>query len=129
MSTPVLGLHGSSETPGSRGLGRRVEPDSHMLEPEFRPWSRAIVHDDGRTVSICWARDAMHGLHSISIVYGGDRVLIGTRMGTRPAFHGRRGYVVLRMIVEHTTIRLREPLRGRRIEMVGSKATALTHTR
>ena len=43
---------------------------------------------------------------------------IGVRLGTRPGFWGKPGYVVLRMIIEHTVVRLREPLRGRRIEVM-----------
>ena len=79
-----------------------------------------MVHDDDRTVSVSWARDAALGLHSVVVDYARDCVRIGTKMGTRPAFQGRTGYVVLRMIIEHTTVRLREPLHGRRIEMLGT---------
>jgi hypothetical protein len=47
-------------------------------------------------------------------------------MGTRPAFWNRSGYVVLRMIVEHTVVKLREPLRGRRIEAMAAEDRPVT---
>jgi len=111
--------HSSKAATLCRGFGRYVEPDSHMREPRFQPWSQALVHDE-RLVSISWARQAMVGLHSVAVEYGEDAVQIGVRMGTRPGFWDKPGYVVLRMIIEHTVVRLREPLRGRRIEVMGT---------
>jgi hypothetical protein len=106
-----------------RGLGRFVEPDSHMLEPELQPWCNAVV-DDERRVSVSWARQVTQGLHSVAVTYGDEAVLIGVRLGTRPEFWGKPGYVVLRMIVEHTAVRLREPLRGRRVEVMQPEVAA-----
>ena len=111
--------HSSKSATVCRGLGRFVEPDSHMREPQFLPWSKALVHDE-RLVSVSWARPAMQGLHSVSVAYGDDSVQIGVKLGTRPGFWGKPGVVVLRMIIEHTVVRLREPLRGRRIEVMGT---------
>jgi hypothetical protein len=109
-------------------LGRRVDADSRLLAPEFRPWSKVIVHEDGRTLSLSWARDAAMGLHSIAVIYAPDRVTIGTRMGTRPAFWGRSRYLVRTVIVEHAVVRLREALRGRPIEMMPRNAIPVTRT-
>ena len=80
-----------------------------------------MVHDD-RLVSISWVRQVMQGLHSVSVAYNNDSVQIGVRLGTRPGFWGKPGYVVLRMIIEHTVVRLREPLRGRRIDVMEAAA-------
>ena len=88
-----------------------------MMAPELHPWSTVLVHNE-RSVSISWVRQVMQGLHSVAVTYGSDSVQIGVRLGTRPGFWGKPGYVVLRMIIEHTVVRLREPLRGRRIEVM-----------
>jgi hypothetical protein len=116
----------STEASSARGLGRLVEADSHLRAPEMRPWSKVVVHEDGRTVSVSWIRGAAQGLHSVAVAYDTDCVQIGTRMGTRPAFWNRSGYVVLRMIVEHTVVKLREPLRGRRIEAMAAEDGPVT---
>ena len=90
-----------------------------MLAPQLHPWTALLVHDD-RLVSISWVREVMHGLHSVSVSYNNDSVQIGVWLGTRPGFWGKPGYVVLRMIIEHTVVRLREPLRGRRIDVMAA---------
>ena len=118
-----------TESSNARGLGRLVEADSHLKAPQLRPWSKVLVHEDERTVSVSWVRGAAQGLHSVAVAYGSDCVQIGTRMGTRQAFWNRSGYVVLRMIVEHTVVSLREPLRGRRIEAMASEDSAVTRSR
>ena len=125
----VIRTRTRTETSGARGLGRLSEPDPHLLEPEFRAWSRALVHADDRTVSVSWVRGTELGLHSVTVEYGRNVVRVGTRMGTRPALYGRSGYVALRMIVEHTVVRLREPLRGRSIEVQMAEAPVLTRIR
>lgn len=111
--------HSSKSATLCRGLGRYVEPDSHMREPQLHAWGQALVHDE-RSVAISWVRSATQGLHSVAVVYGEDAVQIGVRLGTRPGFWDKPGYVVLRMIIEHTVVRLREPLRGRRVEVMGA---------
>jgi hypothetical protein len=75
------------------------------------------VHSDDRTVTVSWCRGVERGLHSVTVAYTPDSVRIGTRFGTRPGFWGMTGHVVVRMVVEHTVVRLGEPVRGRRIEV------------
>lgn len=94
-----------------------------MVEPELHPWCNAVV-DDERRVCVSWARPVTQGLHSVAVTYRDDAVQIGVRLGTRPGFWGKPGYVVLRMIIEHTVVRLREPLRGRRVEVMGHEVAA-----
>ena len=98
------------------GLGRAVVADSQMLQPRLHGCARTTVAADDRTVSVSWVRSASQGLHSVSIDYEPAVVRVGVRVGTRPSATERKGAVVLRMVVEHTTIRLREPLHGRRLE-------------
>ena len=76
------------------------------------------MHDDDRTLTVSWVRGVEQGLHSTVVAFTPDAVRIGTRLGTRPGFWGMSGHVVVRMIVEHTVVRLREPVRGRRVEVV-----------
>jgi hypothetical protein len=79
---------------------------------------------DDRTVSVSWARGAAQRLHSVVVEYRPDAVLIGTRMGSRPSTSARPpGHVALRMVLEHAVVRLREPLRGRRIEVMTAEPT------
>lgn len=122
----MLGLRVATETAGTRGLGRRVDADAHLRGPALQPWSRVIVHEDDRTLSVSWCRGAELGLHSVVTEFTPDAIRVGTLMGTRPAFYGKRGFVVLRMIVEHAVIRLREPVRGRRIEVMQPRDATLT---
>lgn len=89
-----------------------------MIGPQMHAWSKALVHGDDRTVSVSWVRGVEQGLHSVAVTYTPDAVRIGTRLGIRPGFWGVTGHVVVRMIVEHTVVRLREPVRGRRIEVL-----------
>ncbi len=124
----MKGLRIATETVGARGLGRRVEPDAHLSNPTLQPWGRVVLHEDDRTISLSWARGVAVGLHSLVVEYTPRCVRIGTRFGTRPGFSGRSGYVVLRVIVEHTVIRLREPVRGRGLEAITTPQPALTHT-
>ena len=102
----------------SRGLGRLVEPDDRMKAPALHPWSRAAVNDDGMGVTVSWVRDIVEGLHSTEVEYTPDSVKIGINIGTRPGFWGVNGLVVLNVVVEHAVVKLREPLRGRRVEML-----------
>lgn len=122
-----MGTRVASKLEGFRGLGRRVEPDSHLLAPQLRPWSKVVVHDDDRTVTVSWARGAALGLHRVAVEYGDNAVGIGLRLGTRPSFAAQSSYVALRtMVIEHTVIRLKEPVKGRRIEMMAQQPLALT---
>jgi hypothetical protein len=117
----VIGVRRETAPPPAlRGLGREVEPDGHAVQPHLHPCTRLLVHPDQRTVSVSWVRSATQVLHSVTVDYDRDAVRVGVRLGTRQAFANRSGYVVLRMIIEHTTLRLREPLRGRRIESLVS---------
>ena len=102
----------------ARGLGRLVEPDSRMRAPSLHPWSRAAVHADGLAVTVSWVRDIVEGLHSTTVEYTPDAVRIGINIGTRPGFWGVNGLVVLNVVVEHTVVHLREPIGGRRVEML-----------
>jgi hypothetical protein len=114
----MLGLgRDTAPVPAMRGLGREVDPDPHLLHPELHACNRVLVHPDGRSVSVSWVRSVSQGLHSVVVDYQPDAVRVGVRLGTRPAFDGRSGYVVLRMIIEHAVVRLREPLRGRKLEV------------
>ncbi|MBV8301606.1 MAG: hypothetical protein JOY68_06760 [Candidatus Dormibacteraeota bacterium] len=113
--------------PAPHGLGRQVVPDSRMLSPRLHECARTAVHDDERTVCVSWVRPASQGLHSIDVDYGRDSVRLALNLGTRPEFAGRTGYVVVRMIVEHAAVKLREPLRGRRLDVV-QPATAVTRS-
>ena len=58
------------------------------------------------------------GLHSVEVNYDPDAVRIRVHMGTRPGFWGLSGLVIMHVIVEHTVVPLREPLRGRRVEVL-----------
>jgi hypothetical protein len=89
-----------------------------MINPRMHAWSKALVHDDDRTMTVSWIRSVQQGLHSVTVAYTGDAVRIGTRLGTRPGFWGMSHHVVVRMIIEHAVIRLHEPVRGRRIEVM-----------
>jgi hypothetical protein len=102
----------------ARGLGRLVEPDTRMRAPSLHPWARAQQHADGFGVTVCWVRDVVEGLHSIVVEYANDAVRIGLNIGTRPGFWGVEGLVVLNVVVEHTIVHLREPIGGRRVEML-----------
>jgi hypothetical protein len=101
----------------SGGLGRLVQPNAQLLQPQVHECARAVVSEDDRTLSVSFVRSAAQGLHSVNAEYRPDAVLLSLRLGTRPEFARRAGCVVLRMAIEHTTFRLREPLRGRRLEM------------
>lgn len=89
-----------------------------MREPQPYRWTRALLNSGGRSVSVAWERAVTQGLHSIDVVYDPDVVRIRIRMGTRPSFWGLSGLVAMNMIVEHTVVPLREPLRGRRLEVL-----------
>ena len=89
-----------------------------MRLPERYPWSRAVIHRGARAVSVAWARDVTQGLHSIDVRYDPDAVRIGIRIGTRPGFWGASALVIMQLIVEHAVIPLREPLRGRPVEVL-----------
>ena len=120
----MLGVRKEAATvPALRGLGREVEPDAHLLDPSLHACMKTLVHASERRVSVSWVRSATQGLHSVSVEYQPDVVRIGVRLGTRPPFAGRAGCVVLRMIIEHTVVRLREPLRGRRVELMAPAQT------
>jgi hypothetical protein len=95
-----------------------VEPDVRMKAPSLHPWSRADVHADGMGVTVSWVRDVVEGLHSIVVEYTPDAVKIGVQLGTRPGFWGVNGLVVLNVVVEHTVVHLREPVNGRRVQML-----------
>ncbi|HZU75847.1 MAG TPA: hypothetical protein VFA70_03730 [Dehalococcoidia bacterium] len=101
-----------------RGLGRYVEPDSHMLTPRVQESARAEVCSDDRKVCVSWVRSGWQGLHSVNVEYAQDAVRLSLKLGTRPSCESHSGSVPLRMVCEHTTVRLREPLRGRRLELV-----------
>ena len=102
----------------ARGLGRLVEPDDRMKAPGLHPWSRAAAHADGMGVTVSWVRDVVEGLHSTVVEYTPDSVKIGINIGTRPGFWGVNGLVVLNVVVEHAVVQLREPIDGRRVEML-----------
>ena len=89
-----------------------------MRAPGLHPWSRSQVHADGFGVTISWVRDVVEGLHSVEVEYTNDSVRIGLNIGTRPGFWGVNGLVVLNVVVEHTIVHLREPIGGRRVEMI-----------
>ena len=89
-----------------------------MRAPSLHPWSRFAVHADGLAVTVSWVRDIVEGLHSTSVEYTPDAVRIGINIGTRPGFWGVNGLVVLNVVVEHTVVHLREPIGGRRVEML-----------
>ena len=95
-----------------------MQPDPRMRAPSLHRWSRAQVHADGFAVTVSWVRDVVQGLHSIEVQYTHDAVRIGINLGTRPGFWGVNGLVVLTVVVEHTIVHLREPLGGRRVEML-----------
>ena len=63
-------------------------------------------------------RDATQGLHSVNVRYDPDAVRIGVRVGKRPGFWGISAMVLMNVIVEHTVVPLREPLHGRRVEVL-----------
>ena len=116
----------AAPAPALRGLGREVEPDAQAVNPQLQPCARLLLHPDQRNVSVSWVRSATQALHSVDVSYDNDAVRIGVRLGTRRAFANRSGYVVLRMIIEHTNVRLREPLRGRRLETIAANAATRT---
>ncbi|MBV8528771.1 MAG: hypothetical protein JOZ75_10680 [Candidatus Dormibacteraeota bacterium] len=89
-----------------------------MKAPVLHPWSRAAVHPDGMGVTVSWVRDVVEGLHSTVVEYTPDSVRIGINIGTRPGFWGVNGLVVLNVVVEHAVVHLREPIGGRRVEML-----------
>ena len=89
-----------------------------MRAPSLHPWSRAHVHHDGFAVTVSWVRDVVQGLHSVEVQYTHDAVGIGINLGTRPGFWGVNGLVVLNVVVEHTIVHLREPIGGRRVEVL-----------
>jgi len=89
-----------------------------MLAPAPHLWTRLLVHPDGRSISVAWARNVMQGLHSVDVIYEPEVVRVRVRMGTRPGFWGINGLVVMSMIIEHTDIQLDESLRGRRVEVM-----------
>ena len=89
-----------------------------MCAPSLHRWSRAAVHADGLGVTVSWVRDIVEGLHSTEVEYTPDSVKIGINIGTRPGFWGVNGLVVLNVVVEHTVVQLREPINGRRVEVL-----------
>ena len=89
-----------------------------MKAPALHPWSRAAVNQDGTGVYVSWVRDVVEGLHSTVVEYTPDSVRIGINIGTRPGFWGVNGLVVLNVVVEHAIVQLREPIGGRRVEML-----------
>ena len=89
-----------------------------MKAPALHPWSRAAVNQDGMGVVVSWVRDIVEGLHSTVVEYTPDSVKIGINIGTRPGFWGVNGLVVLNVVVEHAVVPLREPISGRRVEML-----------
>lgn len=89
-----------------------------MRQPRLHRWSRCAVSPDGYAVRISWVRDVPQGLHSVDVVYTPDAVGIGLRLGTRPGLADVAGLVVMNVVVEHTVVHLREPLRGRRVVML-----------
>ena len=89
-----------------------------MRAPALHPWSRAAVNQDGTGVVVSWVRDIVEGLHSTVVEYTPGSVKIGINIGTRPGFWGVDGLVVLNVVVEHTVVQLREPIDGRRVEML-----------
>lgn len=89
-----------------------------MRNPSLHPWARAHQQADGFGVTVSWVRDVIEGLHSVVVEYANDAVRIGLNIGTRPGFWGVEGLVVLTVVVEHTVVHLREPIGGRRVEML-----------
>lgn len=89
-----------------------------MREPSLHAWSRSKADADGFGVTVSWVRDVVQGLHSVDVQYTHDAVRIGINLGTRPGFWGVNGLVVLNVVVEHTIVHLREPIGGRRVEVL-----------